>query len=66
MVKNQAKAKQHPETGLFLNFQNYSLSSALCNPKIVEDILKKNKCVCFNEIKLKWVWLWKMHHIDVM
>ena len=40
MVKNQAKAKQHPETGLFLNFENYSLSSALCNPKIVEDILK--------------------------
>ena len=45
MVKNQAKAKQHPEV-------EFSLFER-CYPKIIEHILKYlqiNKCNCFNEI----------------
>ena len=50
LAKNQAKAKQHPESELLL-FENYSLLSSNL-PKVAGDILKiyKNKCVCFNEV----------------
>ena len=41
--KSQAKAKQHPQAGLFL-FENYSLSLFILSFKI------NFKCVRFNEI----------------
>ena len=50
--KNQANAKQHPETELFL-FENYSYSSSRHHPKIIGHILKnkqKNNYVCFHEV----------------
>ena len=49
LAKNQANAKQHPETGLLLNFGNYTLSSSPCHPKIIGDVFEKrakNKRVC--------------------
>ena len=59
--KNQAKAKQHPETEFLLLKNYYLLSSSLSFAffwftKIIGPILKKfakNKCVYFNEI----IWL---------
>ena len=45
--KNQAKAKQNPEAGLFL-FENYSLSSSMLPSKTNMRCSKKcakNKCV---------------------
>ena len=52
LVKNQAKAKQHPEAERLL-FENYSLSSFMLSFKTNMRYSKKcvkNKCVCFNEI----------------
>ena len=55
LAKNQAKAKQHPETELLL-FENYSLFSSTLsskNNRIIGDILnkvQKNKKVCLNEV----------------
>ena len=54
LAKNQANAKQHPETELFL-FENYSLSSSTLSSKIIEHILilknkQKNKRICIHEI----------------
>ena len=51
--KTQANAKQHSEAELLL-FQNYS-SSTRYHPKIIGRILRnnrKNKCVCFHEIRV--------------
>ena len=50
--KTQVNAKQHSESELLL-FQNYS-SSTRYHPMIIGRILRnnrKNKCVCFHEIK---------------
>ena len=54
LAKNQANAKQHHETELFL-FENYSLSSSTLSSKIIEHILilknkQKNKRICIHEI----------------
>ena len=48
--KNQAKAKQHPDTELLL-FENYSLSSSRYYPKIIEDI-SSFKDIYLNEVIL--------------
>ena len=52
LAKNQAKAKQHPETELML-IENYSNSSFMLSPKTNMRYSKKcakSKCLCFNEI----------------
>ena len=54
LAKNQAKAKQQPETKL-LRFENYSLSSSMLSCKTNLRFSKKcakNKRICFNEIIL--------------
>ena len=57
-AKNQAKAKQHPQTELLL-FDNYLLSSSMLSSKNngrYSEKYARNKCVCFNEI----IWLMTM------
>ena len=58
LAKDQAKAKQHPESERLL-FENYSLSLSRLSPKNNRRYSKKctkNKCVCFNEV----IWLMTM------
>ena len=52
LVKNQPKAKQHPEAVLVL-FENCLLSSFMLSSKTImrrSEKCVKNTCVCFNEI----------------
>ena len=52
MEKNQANAKQHPETEILLK-ENYSVSSFMLSSKTKIRYSKKcvkSKCVCFNKI----------------
>ena len=52
LVKNQPKAKQHPEAVLLL-FENCLLSSSMLSSKTImrsSETCAKNTCVCFNEI----------------
>ena len=53
MVKNQAKAKQHPEAEHLL-FENYSFFSSTLSSKNNGGYSKKrtkNKYVCLNEVR---------------
>ena len=59
LAKNQAKAKQHPETELLL-FEDYCLSSSMLSSKNISMLSSKNnrfskkstknKCVCLKEV----------------
>ena len=74
LTKNQANAKQHPETE-FLLFQNYSLSSYTLSSKNKGTYCKnkqKNECVCVHEItqliimKMKMKMKKRSHKYDII